>query len=124
MPEATTYTRPTRTDATKIGDRRRHHWTHVLRLRARQILPIIPMMIAEEEHAQRVRSRPGQARAAWMNISLRFDQIAVIEVLQKQHLQNTGKEISRSEVVAALMAHGLESLAVRDEFQQRQSRQK
>lgn len=51
-----------------------------------------------------------------MNISLRFDQIAVIDLLQHQHLENTGKEISRSEVVAALMAHGLDGLAARDEF--------
>jgi hypothetical protein len=116
MTEATSYTRPTKTEATKIGDRRRHHWTHVLRQRARQILPIISMMTAEEVHAQRVRSRPGQALAAWMGISLRFDQIAVLEVLQQMHLQNTGKEISRSEVMAALMAHGLEGLAARDEF--------
>jgi hypothetical protein len=110
------YIRPTKTDASKLGERRRHHWSRLLRQKALWLLPIIDMMTAEQTHANIARSRRGQNKAAWINISLRIDQIAVVEVLQKLHLRNTGKEISRAEVVAALMASGLQTVLASEEF--------
>lgn len=110
------YIRPTKTDASKVGERRRHYWSRLLHQKARRFLPIIDMMTAEETHANIARSRRGPNKAAWINISLRVDQIAVIEVLQKVHLRNTEKEISRAEVVAALMANGLEAVLASEEF--------
>lgn len=110
------YIRPTKTDASKLGERRRHYWSRLLRKRALWFLPVLDMMAAEETHAKIARSRRGQNKAAWINISLRIDQIAVVEVLQKLHLKNTGKEISRAEVMAALMAAGLETVLVTEEF--------
>ncbi|WP_210880188.1 hypothetical protein [Roseovarius autotrophicus] len=110
------YTRPTKTDASKLGERRRHYWSRLLRKRAYWSLPVIEMMTAEETHANIARSRRGENKAAWINISLRVDHIAVIEVLQKVHLRNTGKEISRAEVLAALMAAGLHSIVNHENF--------
>ena len=110
------YIRPTKTDASKLGERRRHYWSRLLREKALWFLPIIDMMTAEETHTKIARSRRGQNKAAWINISLRIDQIAVVEVLQKLHLRNTGKEISRAEVLAALMAAGLETVLDSEEF--------
>ncbi|WP_294608281.1 hypothetical protein [uncultured Roseovarius sp.] len=110
------YTRPTKTDASKLGVRRRHYWSRLLRQKARRFLPIIDMMTAEETHATVARSRRGQNKAAWINISLRIDQIAVVEVLQKLHLKKTGKEISRAEVLAALMAAGLHPIVNHENF--------
>ncbi|MGX0975207.1 hypothetical protein ACSSVY_000909 [Roseovarius sp. MBR-51] len=110
------YIRPTKTDASKLGERRRHYWSRLLRQKALWFLPILDMMAAEETHANIARSRRGQNKSAWINISLRIDQIAVVGVLQKLHLKNTGKEISRAEVVAALMAAGLEAVLASDDF--------
>lgn len=110
------YIRPSKTAASKLGERRRHYWSRLLRKKALWFLPVIDMMAAEETHANIARSRRGQNKAAWINISLRIDQIAVVEVLQKLHLKNTGKEISRAEVLAALMAAGLDRIAASPEF--------
>ena len=42
--------------------------------------------------------------------------MAVIEVLQARHLKVTGKEISRAEVLAALMVEGLERILGHADF--------
>lgn len=110
------YTRPTMTDAAKLGERRRHQWSDLLRQRSLCALPVVDLKAAEETHASIARSRRGQNKAAWINTSLRVDQIAVVEVLQKLHLENTGKEISRAEVLAALMAAGLQSIVNHENF--------
>ncbi|SEM33732.1 hypothetical protein SAMN05443999_12110 [Roseovarius azorensis] len=109
------YIRPVKTAAASIGERRMH-WTRFLRKEALYRLPSAEFLAAEEGLASATRSRRGQNKAAWINTSLRIDQIAVVEVLQKLHLQNTGKEISRAEVLAALMAAGLGAVLARDEF--------
>lgn len=113
---STTYTRPTNTDASKVGERRRNHWSRLLREKAYWTLPTVDMMAAEEAHSRAARSRRGLNKAAWINSSLRIDQITVVEVLQKLHLKNTGKEISRAEVLAALMVAGLETIMAAEGF--------
>lgn len=110
------YTRPTMTDAAKLGERRRHQWSRLLRQRALSLLSSVDMVAAEEAYTDTARSRRGQNKAAWINTSLRVDQIAVVEVLQKLHLKATGKEISRAEVLAALMAAGLATIVNHENF--------
>ena len=42
--------------------------------------------------------------------------MAIINMMQSRHLKATGKEISRAEVLAALMAEGLERTLNHAEF--------
>jgi hypothetical protein len=74
------------------------------------------IMAAKETLAKAIRRRPGQDHAAWMSIRTRVAQAAILDVLRIRHLKNTGREISRSEVLAALMAAGLKATVSRDEF--------
>lgn len=111
-----TYTRPTKTKATSVGQRGRTHWARLLRKQAWGLFPGVDLMAAEESLACSIRKRPGQERAGWTSIRTRVDQAALLDVLRSRHLKNTGKELSRSEALAALMFAGLETIVNRDEF--------
>lgn len=58
------YIRPTKTDASKLGERRRHYWSRLLREKALWFLPIIDMMTAEENLSNSHRPAPAKAFAA------------------------------------------------------------
>ena len=105
------YTRPSGTKATAVGRDNRYGWSRVLRRQAFATLTPAEVIAAETSIADKVRSRKRQDQAAWTNIRARFEHLAVIEVLQKRHLEVTGKEISRAEVLAALMFAGLPTVA-------------
>lgn len=62
------------------------------------------------------RRTPWGGRPSWTSIQIRIDQMAVIEIFQTRHLKATGKEISRAEVLAALMAEGLECILNQADF--------
>jgi hypothetical protein len=47
---------------------------------------------------------------------VRLDHIALIDLLQRRHLNATGREIGRAEVLAALMAAGLPRLLDHPDF--------
>ncbi len=66
-------------------------------------------MNSEEGETNAARKAPWDDRPRWSTTRLRVEQMAVIEMLQTRHLRVTGKEISRSEVLAVLMAEGLEN---------------
>jgi len=112
----TIYTRPIKTNATSVGQRGRTFWSKLLRKRAFDLLPTIETTAAEEPVATLIHNRLGQDQAAWATIRARFDQVAILDILRKRHLKSTGKELSRGEALAALMAAGLETIVNRDEF--------
>ncbi|MEL6596285.1 MAG: hypothetical protein AAFQ47_10135 [Pseudomonadota bacterium] len=120
----TIYQRPTGLKATSIGDRNRRRYSRHLRRRIFDLLRPIDFMVAEETvisdaaHRQRNSSRddPWQDRPKWVTTRIRTDQMALIGLLQKRHLKSTGKEISKAEVLAALMATGLEHVLDHPDF--------
>ena len=104
------YNRPTKTKATALGERNRALWTHHLRKKLFALVPAMEFMAAEDGATNTARKMPWDGRPHWVSIQIRIDQMAVIEMLQARHLKATGKEISRAEVLAALMAEGLEGI--------------
>ena len=111
-----TYTRPAKTKATAVGERNRTRWTHHLRKKLFALVPAIEFMAAEEGITNTAPKMPWDERPRWVSIQIRIDQMAVIEVLQARHLKVTGKEISKAEVLAALMAEGLEGILGHADF--------
>lgn len=63
------------------------------------------------------KSLPWADRPCWASIQIRIDQMAIIEMLQARHLKVTEKEISRAEVLAALLAEGLERIINHSNFE-------
>lgn len=124
MTETTLYTRPTKTKATAVGDRNRTRWSRHLRRRLCELLPPTEFLAAEEgeiaEAIRRQRNGPHGApwydRPKWLTTRIRTEQTTAIRMLQKRHLKTTGKEISRAEVLAALMAAGLETIINHADF--------
>lgn len=105
----TGYSRPAKTTATAVGERNRTQWSRVLRSKLYSVLPPLEFMAAEEAVRNRARAKHTVCSPSWVTTRIRIDQMATIEVLQARHLKTTGKEISKSEVLAALMAAGLET---------------
>ncbi|WP_436399418.1 hypothetical protein [Roseobacter sp. S98] len=81
-------------------------------------------MAVEESHAlneinyQRMApsNYPWRDRPTWTTTRIRIEQMATLSLLQRRHLKATGKEISRAEVLAALMATGLEVIINHEDF--------
>ncbi|RBW55569.1 hypothetical protein DS909_10715 [Phaeobacter gallaeciensis] len=48
--------------------------------------------------------------APWASVRIRPEVVVTVRLLQERHLARTGKEISQSEVVCALVARGLPHL--------------
>jgi len=112
----TPYARPTKTAAASLGQKARTHWSTALRKKAFASLPPVEFMAEEAALTNATRSRRGYQKAAWTSVRVRLDQVAILDLLRKRHLRNTGKEISRAEVLAALMSAGLGSVLERAEF--------
>lgn len=112
----TVYTRPARTKASAVGNEQRTRFTRILRRRAFDLLPTAEVMATEEAVTNTIRSRRGRDRAAWTTIRARFDQVGLLDLLRQRHLKNTGKELSRAEALAAVMAAGLETIIASNEF--------
>lgn len=118
------YQRPTGSKATAVGDRNRRRWSRHLRERLAALVATSEFLAAEEGftldaiHRQRAapRNSPWQDRPTWTTARIRIDQLATLSVLQMRHLEATGKEISRAEVLAALMATGLENIINHEDF--------
>ncbi len=102
------YTRPSKTKAAAVGERNRTRWTRHLRKKLFTLVKPMEFMTAEEGATNGVRNALWEHGPRWATTRIRAEQMAVIEMLQSWHLKATGKEISRSEVLAALMAEGLE----------------
>ena len=118
------YTRPTGSKATAVGDRNRRRWSRHLRERIKSLVSPLAFMNAEENHIlseiNRQRSAsckyPWEDRPTWATTRIRIDQLATLSLLQKRHLKATGKEISKAEVLAALMAIGLDTIINHEDF--------
>jgi hypothetical protein len=118
------YKRPSKTKASAVGDRNRQRWARYLRQRLTSLVSANELLVAAETantdavHRQRdaPRNYPWFDRPQWATVRIRIDQMATIEVLQRRHLKNTDKEISRAEVLAALMASGLETIINHEDF--------
>ncbi len=110
------YTRPAKTMATALGERNRTRWTRHLRKKLFALVPAIDFMAAEEGATNTAQKMHWDERPHWASIQIRVDQMAMIEMLQARHLKATGKEISRAEVLAALMAEGLECILRHADF--------
>lgn len=118
------YTRPAKTKATAVGERNRARWTRHLRKRLFTLVSASEVMAAEEgstleairRQMQGPRNRPWEDRPRWTTLKIRIDQMAVIEMLQARHLKVTGKEISKADALAALMAEGLERILNHSNF--------
>lgn len=102
------YIRPLKTKATAVGERSRARWTRHLRKKLFTLVTPMEFMNADEGATNGVRQAPWEHGPRWATTRIRAEQMAVIEMLQSRHLRATGKEISRSEVLAVLMAEGLE----------------
>lgn len=118
------YQRPTGSNATALGDRKRRRWSRHLRERIASLMPPMDFMHAEESHTRDAikRQRTSSDKSAWRDrpkwttARIRIDQLATLSLLQRRHLKATGKEISRAEVLAALMATGLEAIINHKDF--------
>jgi hypothetical protein len=118
------YTRPSKTKASALGDRNRQRWARHLRQKLSSLVSANELMLARETantdavHRQREQPRhyPWFDRPQWASVRIRIDQMATIEMLQRRHLQATEKEISKAEVLAALMASGLETIINHEDF--------
>jgi hypothetical protein len=110
------YTRPSKTKATAVGERNRTRWTRHLRNKLFKLVPPTEFISAEEGAVNAARKAPWDGRPQWATTRLRVEQTAIIQMLQERHLRGTGKEISQSEVLAVLMAEGLERTLDHAEF--------
>ncbi|SHG75271.1 hypothetical protein SAMN05444003_0772 [Cognatiyoonia sediminum] len=120
----THYQRPTGSNATSVGDKNRRRWSRCLRSRVFELFKPIDFLNAEGSvvlnaiHKQMADHRRGRwnDRPSWVSTRIRTDQMAIINMLQSRHLNATGKEISKAEVLAALMAAGLETIINHRDF--------
>ncbi|WP_342070565.1 hypothetical protein [Yoonia algicola] len=118
------YKRPSKTKAAALGDRNRQRWARHLRQKLSSLVSANDLMLARETvnadavHRQREQPRhyPWFDRPQWASVRIRIDQMATVEMLQRRHLEATEKEISRAEVLAALMASGLETIINHEDF--------
>lgn len=110
------YTRPAGTKATALGNRNRGRWTLHLRKRLLALVPLAEANATETGGAVKGRKTSLVERSQWTSTRIRDEHLAVINLLQARHLRNTGKEISRAEVLAALMAAGLEPVINNAQF--------
>ncbi|WP_281967161.1 hypothetical protein [Roseovarius nanhaiticus] len=118
------YKRPSKTKAAALGDRNRQRWARHLRQKLSSLVSANELMLAKETantdavHRQREQPRhyPWFDRPQWASVRIRLDQMATVEMLQRRHLEATEKEISRAEVLAALMASGLEAIINHEDF--------
>lgn len=102
------YIRPAKTKAAAVGERNRARWTHHLRKKLFALVKPSEFMNPANGAANSVAKAPWENCPRWATTPIRAEQMAIIELLQTRHLRVTGKEISRSEVLAVLMAEGLE----------------
>lgn len=112
----TVYTRPSKTTATAVGERNRTRWSRHLRKTLFSLISPIEFITAKEGSVNNARKTPFDDRPAWATARIRIDQMATLEVLQSRHLEATGKEISKAEVLAALMVAGLEPIINHADF--------
>ena len=118
------YKRPSKTKASALGDRNRRRWARYLRQKLSSLVSANELMQARETvntdavHRQREQPRhyPWLDRPQWASVRIRIDQMATIEMLQRRHLEVTEKEISKAEVLAALMASGIETIINHEDF--------
>ena len=118
------YKRPSKTKAAELGDRNRQRWARHLRHKLSSLVSANELMLARETvntdavHRQKEQPRhyPWFDRPQWASVRIRIDQMATVEMLQRRHLEATEKEISRAEVLAALMASGLEAIINHEDF--------
>jgi hypothetical protein len=110
------YTRPARTAATNVGDVNRRRFHKALRSLVFDLIPHMEWLVASETTTSGLKARPWSDRPAWAVLRVRLDHIALLDLLQRRHLNNTGKEVSRAEVLAALMAAGLPRLIDHPDF--------
>ena len=118
------YRRPTGSKATAVGDKNRRRWSSYLRAKVFDIFKPIEFLSAEEAavcealRKQMAGNRRGRwhDRPSWVSTRIRTDQMAIINILQSRHLKAAGKEISKAEVLAALMAAGLEAIINHHDF--------
>lgn len=102
------YNRPVGTKATAVGNCNRGSWTRQLRERLHALVPKNEFIAATSDVTPQTENISWDKGQVWTSTRIRNDHLAVISLLQTRHLKNTGKEISRAEVLAALMAAGLE----------------
>ena len=94
-------TRPQDPNARKLGaDRRRKYINHLNHLMKRHFTA------ADLEYPDK----------DWVVTQLRCETVALVNALRANHLVNTGKEISKAEVVNALVIHGFSSLIRNESF--------
>lgn len=111
------YTRPVKTKASTVGTRNRSRWSRLLRKELFTVFTPTEFMAAEEGATNATARRTkSYDRPRWSTVRVRVDQLAAIELLQQRHLEVTGKEISRAEVLAALMTAGLKTIADHSDF--------
>lgn len=112
-----TYTRPVKTSASAVGERNRTRWSRLLRKKLFEVFPTVEIMAAEESAVNAaLGKRRTSERPNWTTVRVRIDQSAALGMLQERHLEATGKEISRAEALAALMAAGLSAVLQHEAF--------
>lgn len=106
-----TINRPASAKARQKGAMERVRYTRGLRQTAFRVLGYQPTTNALNRWAAQRRKVTGSVNiAAWASMRTRPEVVATVAILQERHLTNTGKEVSQSEVVCALIASGLPHL--------------
>lgn len=109
---ASTYKRPGRNSNAKLlGYENRTKFTNRMINIARRILNPLDLLTTEESYVVATLNRQGSNRSRWINTQLSPRHLAIIDILQARYLATTGTEVSRAEVIAALMAAGLDEVA-------------
>lgn len=104
----TTSNRPASAKTRQKGAMARVRFTRGLRQSAIRVLGYQPTTNALNRWAAQRHKATGTSNiAAWANMRTRPEVVATVAILQERHLTNTGKEVSQSEVVCALIATGL-----------------
>ncbi|WP_371157002.1 hypothetical protein [Jannaschia sp. 2305UL9-9] len=110
------YRRPQATNGTRVGARNRRRWSDRLGRKLSEIVPSFDRMQADKDACDDPQRASRDSGANWVSVRIRVSQMAVIQLLQGRHLSATGKEISRAEVLAALMAVSLASIIENEDF--------
>ena len=109
--------RPQNQTARKKGEEARLRKTLRLRQVAFSVLGYSPVQgVLNDWSAQRRKATTRSNTASWASMRIRPEVVATVTLLQERHLTNTGKEISQSEVVCALIASGLPHLVNSRDF--------
>ncbi|MBO9452281.1 hypothetical protein J7426_18555 [Tropicibacter sp. R16_0] len=104
-------------DARKVGADKRIRFTRYLRQTGFGVFGYMPFQNQLDAWKVEQFERTGNVNPLpWVSMRVRPEVTATLVLLQKQHLEATGKEISQSEVLSALVAAGAKAVSRHEDF--------